>query len=416
MIRQAEAGHARAGEGAASGSPTRLLIISHVIHYRYAGRLHAYAAYAREIDLWADLFPQVLIASPLRDERPPGDCAPFERSNVSIDPQPETGGTTASAKAWQVLRVPYLVYRLLRSVAGADAIHVRCPGNLGLLGALVAPLGGVPVVAKYAGNWIGYPGEPWSLRFQRAVLRSRWWRGPVTVYGEWPGQPEHVVPFFTSVMTGAQVARARGVAARRRLGACLRLLYVGRLAPNKNVDVLVEALAELRGRGLPVECAIVGDGPARANLELLVAERGMAEWVRFVGAIPFDEVQRWYEWGDVLVLASDAEGWPKAIAEAMAYGLVCIGADRGFIPRMLSDGRGILVQPGDRVGLVDAIVAVMARPDQHLDMGARAAVWAHRYSLEGLRAAIGELLSERWRVDVRYRPDPAPPVLADEPG
>src|SRR6185295_2863267 len=132
MIRQAEAGHARAGEGAASGSPTRLLIISHVIHYRYAGRLHAYAAYAREIDLWADLFPQVLIASPLRDERPPGDCAPFERSNVSIDPQPETGGTTASAKAWQVLRVPYLVYRLLRSVAGADAIHVRCPGNLGL--------------------------------------------------------------------------------------------------------------------------------------------------------------------------------------------------------------------------------------------------------------------------------------------
>ena len=118
-------------------------------------------------------FRTVLIASPLRDERPPGGTARRSSDRTSrLTRSLKRGERPRARRPGQALRVPYLVYRLLRSVAGADAIHVRCPGNLGLLGALVAPLGGVPVVAKYAGNWIGYPGEPWSLRFQRAVLRS----------------------------------------------------------------------------------------------------------------------------------------------------------------------------------------------------------------------------------------------------
>jgi len=62
----------------------RLLITSHVIHYRHQGRLYAYGPYAREIDQWADLFAEVEIASPCRQQEPPGDCLPFERANISI--------------------------------------------------------------------------------------------------------------------------------------------------------------------------------------------------------------------------------------------------------------------------------------------------------------------------------------------
>ena len=57
----------------------------------------------------------------------------------------------------------------------------------------------------------------------------------------------------------------------------------------------------------------------------------------------FDE----YAAADVLVLASASEGWPKAIVEAMAFGVVCIGNDSGMVPAILSEGRGFTVRPGD---------------------------------------------------------------------
>ena len=76
-----------------------LLIVSSAIHYRHGGRLFAYGAYAREIDIWADLFPRVSIAAPCRDEEPPGDCLPLTRANVEVVPQWETGGNNFRAKA-----------------------------------------------------------------------------------------------------------------------------------------------------------------------------------------------------------------------------------------------------------------------------------------------------------------------------
>ena len=59
--------------------PKRLLIVSHVRHYRHDGQLGAYGPYAREIDIWADLFESVVIAAPLRRVPFPGDCLPFTR-------------------------------------------------------------------------------------------------------------------------------------------------------------------------------------------------------------------------------------------------------------------------------------------------------------------------------------------------
>src|SRR5712691_4604648 len=113
---------------------SRLLIISHVVHYRCRGQLYSYAPYAREIDIWADLFPEVVIAAPCYDEAPPSFCAPFTRSNITIRPQKESGGESLSAKFKQITMLPSLVWTICQAMRQADAIHVRCPGNLGLLG------------------------------------------------------------------------------------------------------------------------------------------------------------------------------------------------------------------------------------------------------------------------------------------
>src|SRR6185437_11672977 len=114
---------------------------------------------------------------------PPGDCLAFERENISIDPQIEAGGNGFSDKLALAASVPAMVFGLARAMRQAGAIHVRCPGNLGLIGALLAPIFSRRLIAKYAAQWRGGDGIPLSAKFQRAILRSRWWRGPVTVYG-----------------------------------------------------------------------------------------------------------------------------------------------------------------------------------------------------------------------------------------
>ncbi len=184
----------------------KLLVVTHVAHYERGDRICAYGPYAREIDIWADLFPRLSIAAPVRKGDPPGDCLPLTRSNIELIPQRETGGTTASAKIRQILAVPSLLLGLGRAMASADAIHVRCPGNLGLLGVILGPLFSRYLVAKYAGQWTAFPSEPWAAALQRSLLRSRWWRGPVTVYGAWPDQPRHVVPFFTAILNAGQLS------------------------------------------------------------------------------------------------------------------------------------------------------------------------------------------------------------------
>ena len=381
-------------------SPQRLLVISHVVHYCHQGRLYAYGPYAREIDIWADLFREVLIAAPTRHAPAPGDALAFTRPNITVRPLKETGGKTLRAKIHQLVALPRLVLQLIRAMLVVDAVHVRCPGNVGLLGALLAPLFHRHLVAKYAGQWNGYAGERWSVRLQRRVLRSLWWGSPVTVYGRWPHQPSHVVPFFTSMMTRGQVGRAVKAAAEKVIRSPLRVLFSGRLVAEKRVWALLEAVKLLTDAGIAVEVTILGDGLERARLEDLASCLGISAHVRFVGALAFDRVLAWYEWAHCLVLPSrSSEGWPKAISEAMCHGVTCIAVEHGHIGDMLN-GRGILLRTGSPDEIAGAIEAVARNPERFSGMIVEASLWSRQHSLEGLREALAKLLSDRWKVRV----------------
>jgi len=376
----------------------RLLVVSHVAHYRQGDRLFAYGPYAREIDIWADLFREVVIAAPLQRQEAPQDTISFARQNISVTPQLQTGGSSVFLKAVQLVALPVHVWRLLRAMREADAIHVRCPGNLGLLGCLLAPLWRRPRAAKYAGQWSNYQGEPLTCRWQKRLLRSRWWGAPVLVYGKRPDQPSHIVPFFTSIMDEVQMDRARAAELRDWTKRPLEVLFVGRLSEAKNVDVIIRAIAQLRGEAEAVRLRVVGDGPMRGALEFLALSLKVAARVTFQGAVPQANVLDFYEQAHVLVLASQTEGWPKAIAEAMAFGLVCIGTNRGLVPQMLGEGRGLLVEPCNTEALADALRSVLSGPDRAQQISERAAAWAQQFTLERFRDALRTELESAWKV------------------
>lgn len=375
--------------------PRHLAIVTAPLHYRWQGRIWSYGPYARELDQWARWFERVTLVGPVGKGAPPEDATPLNAPNFDLCPLPATGGPTWTSKVLQGVRTPELLVRLFRACRAADAIHVRGPSNLCLLTNLLAPWLGRPMVAKYAGQWTGYPGERPLVAWQRRLLCTRL-PGPVMVYGRRDGDPDHIVDFFTSMMSRAQVDEALRRTADHRFHEPLRLLFAGRLYPGKGLLELIDACAQLRHEGAGIHLRVVGDGPLRDAARAKVAELQLSEDVSFAGALPYHQALEEMARADVLVLASAHEGWPKVLTEAMVHHTLCL-APRGGIMGRLLEGRGVQLNGIDSASIHAGLRRVLDDPTRWQSGLENAAQWAARYSLEGLGDAIGALLEERWQ-------------------
>jgi glycosyltransferase involved in cell wall biosynthesis len=129
---------------------------------------------------------------------------------------------------------------------------------------------------------------------------------------------------------------------------------VGRLSPEKGVDVFLRACRTLADRGLTYTGLIVGDGPERQNLERMRDALELRERVRFTGATPC--VDSVYSCLDLLVIPSRSEGLPNVLLEALNADVPVVATTVGAIPDVVEDsGAGVLVPPGAAVALADAI-------------------------------------------------------------
>jgi glycosyltransferase involved in cell wall biosynthesis len=137
--------------------------------------------------------------------------------------------------------------------------------------------------------------------------------------------------------------------------------FVGRLQPEKGVDVLLHALALVLRRHPTAGTALIGDGPERDRLESLAQSLGIEQTVSFLGFIP--DPTTWLRRCDVLAVPSRSDGSPLVVHEALLAGVPVVGSDVGGIPDRLLDGRlGLLVPPGDPVQLAAALDRVLANP------------------------------------------------------
>jgi len=158
---------------------------------------------------------------------------------------------------------------------------------------------------------------------------------------------------------------------RTRAMPVTRLITVGSLArPYKGTHVLIDAVAACRQAGLDLHLTIVGDGACRPTLEKQVARHGLAEHVLFAGQVTSgDAVRRLLDQSDVFILPSRSEGLPRAMLEAMARGLPCIGSAIGGIPELLAPED--LVPPSSVKALAQKIREVVHDPPRLMAMSER---------------------------------------------
>jgi glycosyltransferase involved in cell wall biosynthesis len=202
--------------------------------------------------------------------------------------------------------------------------------------------------------------------------------------------------------TRAQHARATGAAAavRRQMGidsGATVFAFAGKLIDKKRPADFVDALADVRGRGLDAWALVIGAGPLQAALEQRAAARNLP--VRFAGFRNQTELPAYFAAADALVLPSDGgETWGLVVNEAMACGLPAIISDACGCARDLADTgtAGVVYPCGDVAALADAMAALHSdlaarRPE----IGAAVAQTIAKYSLEaavdGTLEALGHV-------------------------
>ncbi len=140
-----------------------------------------------------------------------------------------------------------------------------------------------------------------------------------------------------------------------------RIVFVGRLRSPKRVDLALEALRRLRTAVPEATLDVAGDGPLRGELEQLASRLGVADRVRFLGSR--SDLPGLLLDAQCLVLASDYEGCPLSVLEAMAAGVPVVATSVGGISELVVDGEtGTLTPPGDAERLATALREVLSPP------------------------------------------------------
>lgn len=123
------------------------------------------------------------------------------------------------------------------------------------------------------------------------------------------------------------------------------LLHVGRIAREKNLELIIDSLPYIRKEKPDTRFFIVGDGPAKSYYESLVAKKGLEDVITFTGFVPEKDLPDYYGAADAFLFASTFETLGLVMLEALATGTPVVGLDHGVIPEIIDNGKnGLLFQ------------------------------------------------------------------------
>lgn len=143
--------------------------------------------------------------------------------------------------------------------------------------------------------------------------------------------------------------------------AVKNILFVGRLAGQKNLSVLIEAAGKLKRR-FSLQLTFVGDGPLRGSLEASASRLGVP--LSFVPFVDHRKLPPFFAEADAFVLPSYIEGHPKVLLEAMSCGIPCVASDVEGNRTLVSDGEtGLLFDPEDADGLAARLERVFTEEE-----------------------------------------------------
>jgi glycosyltransferase involved in cell wall biosynthesis len=174
------------------------------------------------------------------------------------------------------------------------------------------------------------------------------------------------------------------------------IVFVGRLAPEKELPSLLRAFAAVRKDVPDALLALVGDGPVRGDLETLAADLNVSGAIRFTGRRPASDVANWLQAGDLFALVSSNEGLPCSLVEAMAAGLPSVvSAIPGNVQLVEPGVHGLHATVGDSSSIAHALTALIRDERSRARMGSAARrLVLEAYSMDKVADRYEALFSE----------------------
>lgn len=369
-------------------------IITHVNHHQEQNQYFAYAPYVREMNIWLRHTDKVIIVAPLNKSDISAIDMAYNHPNIEFSKVVDFDITSFKSILRTLISLPSIILVIYKAMQAADHIHLRCPGNMGLLGCFVQIL--FPKkkkTAKYAGNWDLNAKQPWSYRLQKWILRNTFLTKnmQVLVYGEWENQSKNIKSFFTATYTEEEY-KGQHIELRDYVGSTLRLLFVGTLSEGKRPLYALRLVEELHKQGLSVQLEICGEGIEREKLEKYIHSNKLDNVVFLRGNLSKDEIKEKYQRSHFLILPSKSEGWPKVVAEAMFWGCVPISTPISCVPYMLDKGkRGILLDL-DLEKDTQQLIELIDDKERYMRMNEAAMSWSRAYTMEKFENELVKLL------------------------
>lgn len=162
------------------------------------------------------------------------------------------------------------------------------------------------------------------------------------------------------------------------------ILYAGRLAEEKKIDVVIRAVAQARTAIPDIRMIIVGRGACEAQLRSLATTLGMERAITFVGFVPSNRLISYYAQSDVFGIMSTSETQSIVAMQALACAIPVIAADAWGLKEYIAPEVGFRIKPGDVHGVAEKIILLYRNPDLRKRMGEEGQRYVSRFSIANI--------------------------------
>jgi len=371
----------------------KFAIITHAIHKARNGNIFAYEPYVREMNVWSKYVDEFLIVAPVSSSEITKIESDYTLKDIKLSPVSGFNIISFRNIVKTILVTPSILIKIYQAYKKSDHLHIRCPGNMGLLGVIVQVF--FPKkrkTIKYAGNWDPKSKQPRSYRIQKWIISNTFLtkNAKVLVYGEWENQSKNIIPFFTASYSKNEILPFQNKTLK---SSQIKLLYVGTLAKGKQPILSVKVANELIRKGYDIQLNVYGDGDEMEALRNYIEKNNLHSSIHLHGNQSKEVIKKAYAESHFLIFISKSEGWPKVVAESMFFSCLPISSSVSCIPFMLGDGeRGSLISCMKTEIIANEIIHYIKTPDLYIEKLKKASEWSQNYTLEYFEEEIKKLL------------------------
>ena len=354
-----------------------------------------------QINKLSTVFNKTLLMCSLRKGPIPNSVTPLYSNNLAVEPLDEPPFNGVFRKLFFLIWFLKHSKEIFLKIKNCDIIHTLIPGDIGLVGTLIALSFGKPVFIRHCGTW-GNTDTIFDKFIYWLLKRIASKRNIVMATGDGDIMPEktnkYIKWIFSSTITKSEWENIF-VASSWSKDEVLKIVVVSRLTKKKNVQSLILSFEKILSK-IDSQLYIVGDGIYRPHLEELSNRLSINKYVHFYGNCKHSNVMEILSKSHLFIFPTKTkEGFPKVLLEAMASGLPCLGSDISVIPYLIGNECGKILKEPEPNFITDAVFELTSNPKLMRNMSLQARAKSEYYTIDNWCDLISSRLKKSWSLD-----------------